>query len=107
MKLYLVEIRKASAEWSGCATPAEINELMEKVENAFYHLSYNLAVFDSLEKAQNYARSIVLAMTISAHTIYYEVISIEEVEKEEYDVDPVLCNRNMIDYFIPELKMED
>ena len=112
MKLYFVETRKASVEWSGYATPKEINKMMEDAENAFYNPSYKTAVFDSLEKAQKYVNSNLQKSlhTIGYnhdHAIRYEVISIEEVEKEEYDADPILCNRNMIDYFIPDFIQED
>lgn len=110
MKLYFVETRKASVEWSGYATPIEIVKMMEDAENAFYNPSYEIAVFDSLEKAQKYAYSknsqgpLNIISYNHDHAIYYKVISIEEVEKEEYEEDPILCNRNMIDYFIPDFQ---
>ena len=110
MKLYFVEIRKASVEWSGYATPAEICKMMEDAENAFYNPSYKTYIFDSLEKAHKYAHSKelwtppVFNSDNYNHSVYYKVISIEEVEKEEYHEDPVLCNRNMIEYFIPSFQ---
>lgn len=107
MKLYVVEIRKSAVDWCGCTIPEEISKAMNDPENAFYNAAEKQIVFNDLEEAKKYLRSKDLwskVMKYTVHEIQYEVISIEEVEKDDYEADPLYCERNMIDYKVPNFK---